>query len=1114
MAEFNISSIVQYYSSGTNTVSGTSTGTGSTAALARSAASTNAASAASGAGIGGGNPATGGSSSTTAMAVGSTIGAKTTSTGSATPATQQIDQSGNAYWSSTCTWSASRTSTMRQLKLKFTLPSGVTTSNLASATLTFTAANNGTNVYTYYVCAPKGTTEQTQFERWGDATTIDKTTYQSFSSPSNANSKTYSIDIKDIFKKCITNNQGWITLLIPVNQVEGDRYLTLSGTPSISYTLSYSACTAPTSISFTSIVKPGGTLTISWSGAGSGTNNAITGYDVYYKIGSAPTTSSYDGYENVSSAQTSGSKNFTISSSATRGSAFYAIIRAKGAAGSSYYSGWKSGNGGVVNSLPAAPTVSANRTRIPSGGGTVTFTVTAGTDANTSQTRTTYWATSTSGTKTKINNGTYTTGTLTSNTTYYFWTYDDLEYSPYASVSIVKNTPPTINSITMSAVASYSPSKRDGYVKNINGSASGVTGTSLTYQWKLLVGSGVDTTSFGTSTNISNTTSLSNIDVTSYGATFNTAYKLRLRVTDDLGEWVEKDTTTVFAIPAAPSISSIKNQKAASNASNTAAAHFDSGMRFYYSENNTGLTRELQYSTTSNFSSFSTISLGGTEYSDATLTSLTRGTTYYFRIKYTCNTKTTTTSVTTGYMRANDITPNISTISTIKPYTTNAVNITFTNQPTSWASGQDVSTNYNDIYTTTLEYGGRAQVISPTGTPTNSSGTVNVSLNFPNITTAQWKTLMGTTNAPNSSYTITLKVVAKNGFGTNFTGTKTFTVNFVEGISNIGTPTLRIKMTDGSFEGIPSSYNNKDTTSRYHIFEGQTLQVGLSGLQCYANQNATISLMLGTTVLGTVDVADSDWNGPDGRIYTLKTEKKINYSVPKNTIATYSSNIRNFKVRVVLANSNSSETDGGNLKSCFHFRFDSASINFDFTNVTETQMNWSCSDFGALEPTTKYSTGYSSVKIQPKYSIRPGDGYANLGAQETLTSTQMSSGGGIFSRSLSSITNDIIYFGAVMTVTLDFQQINSKTPYGTSTYSFTYNNLFTLYRVTPNLLYGKNFFVMNANSPKMSGTSEVANQLLVIRPTVNRKVIYIGTDGEEGTFEITANGLEIDCGTW
>jgi hypothetical protein len=90
--------------------------------------------------------------------------------------------------------------------------------------------------------------------------------------------------------------------------------------------------------------------------------------------------------------------------------------------------------------------------------------------------------------------------------------------------------------------------------------------------------------------------------------------------------------------------------------------------------------------------------------------------------------------------------------------------------------------------------------------------------------------------------------------------------------------------------------------------------------------------MLGTTVLGTIDVADSDWNGPSGRIYTLKTEKKINYSVPKNTTG----NARDFKVKVVLNNGNSSETDGGNLKSCFHFRFDSASINFDFTNVTET----------------------------------------------------------------------------------------------------------------------------------------------------------------------------------
>lgn len=1093
MATISISSYNKYYQ--TVTYSGSGTASGGTSAGAKDAATSAAASGA----LTEGNW-TNGTASTIYLGAIRGVRQKTVGTpylGSGTGIT--------TYY---CSWSATQAFENYQFKINFSLPSGVTSAAIGSATLTLTLKNSSLSGSTYYVCAPASSSSSvTEFTSHSS----DKfhSTKATFTGANAANA----INITNQLKQCVTAGQGWLVITPPNKNREGG-LAEITGV-TLNYTLSYVACTAPTSVTIDSgIIKPGGTLTVSWSGAkGDNPDNlegSVTGYDVYYKIGSAPTTSSYDGVASVSSTQTSGSKNFTISSSATRGSAFYAIVRTKGAAGSSYYSGWKSGSGGAVNSLPAAPSVSATPVRIKSTGSTtVTFTVTAGADSNTSQTRTLWYATSAAGTKQKFTSPLQSS--LSDAATYYFWTYDGLEYSSsYTSASITKNTPPTISSITMSAVASYSPSKRDGYVKNINGSASGVTGTSLTYQWKLLVGSGVDTTSFGTSTNISNATSLSNIDVTSYGATFNTAYKLRLRVTDDLGEWVEKDTTTVFAIPAAPSIYSIKNQKAASNASNTAAAHFDGGMRFYYNENNTGLTRELQYSTTSNFSSFSTISLSGTEYSDATLTSLTRGTTYYFRIKYTCNTKTTTTSVTTGYMRANDITPNISTISTIKPYTTNAVNITFTNQPTSWASGQDVSTSYNDIYTTTLEYGGRAQAISPTGTPTNSSGTVNVSLNFPNITTAQWKTLIGTTNAPNSSYTVTLKVVAKNGFGTNFAGTKTFTVNFVEGISSIGTPTLRIKMTDGSFEDIPSSYNNKDTTSRYHIFEGQTLQVGLKELKCYANQNATISLMLGTTVLGTVDVADSDWNGPDGRIYTLKTEKKINYSVPKNTTG----NARDFKVKVVLNNGNSSETDGGNLKSCFHFRFDSASINFDFTNVTETQMNWSCSDFGALDSTTKYSTGYSSVKIQPKYSIRPSDGYANLGAQETLTSTQMSSGGDIFSRSLSSIINDIIYFGAVMTVTLGFQQINSKTPYGTSTYSFTYNNLFTLYRVTPNLLYGKNFFVMNANAPKMSGNSEVANQLLVIRPTVNRKVIYIGTDGEEGTFEITANGLEIDCGTW
>jgi Developmentally Regulated MAPK Interacting Protein. len=168
--------------------------------------------------------------------------------------------------------------------------------------------------------------------------------------------------------------------------------MTLSGTPQITYTENYSACKAPTSINFTSaqgssIVKPGDTLTISWSGADGGTNNAISGYDIYYKIGSAPTTSSYTDMASVSSTSTSSSKSFTVPSSASnnRGNAFYAMVRTKGAAGASYYSGWKESNGGKVNSLPGAPTIVADKSRIFSTGTTrVTFTtVTAGTDNDT-----------------------------------------------------------------------------------------------------------------------------------------------------------------------------------------------------------------------------------------------------------------------------------------------------------------------------------------------------------------------------------------------------------------------------------------------------------------------------------------------------------------------------------------------------------------------------------------------------------------------------------------------------------------------------------------------------------------------------------------------------------
>ena len=147
---------------------------------------------------------------------------------------------------------------------------------------------------------------------------------------------------------------------------------------------SYTACGAPTTVSASGIITPSGSFTVSWSGATAGTANSITSYRIYYAVtnnGAAPSTSS--SYVDVSSTATSGSKTITLKN-ATRGYKVVCGVQTRGSAGSSYYSGLKTGGSVIINSLPAAPSVSVDKTTLPSSGGTVTFTVSAGSDNNSS----------------------------------------------------------------------------------------------------------------------------------------------------------------------------------------------------------------------------------------------------------------------------------------------------------------------------------------------------------------------------------------------------------------------------------------------------------------------------------------------------------------------------------------------------------------------------------------------------------------------------------------------------------------------------------------------------------------------------------------------------------
>lgn len=125
-----------------------------------------------------------------------------------------------------------------QLKLKFTLPSGLSASAIKSATLTFSASSNSTSDYIYHICAPNSTTEQTNYQRYSTTTVISRTIYSAFNrGTAGGTTKSYTVTITNVLQQCLTVSQGWMTILVPRDVSEGNRTITISGTPYITYEL-------------------------------------------------------------------------------------------------------------------------------------------------------------------------------------------------------------------------------------------------------------------------------------------------------------------------------------------------------------------------------------------------------------------------------------------------------------------------------------------------------------------------------------------------------------------------------------------------------------------------------------------------------------------------------------------------------------------------------------------------------------------------------------------------------------------------------------------------------------------------------------------------------------
>ena len=228
-------------------------------------------------------------------------------------------------------------------------------------------------------------------------------------------------------------------------------------------------CSAPTSVTVSkTIVSPTGSFKISWSGAKGGSNNQIVSYDVYLKVssdGTAPKVNDYDKriWVDVADGTTSGSKTINLSDLGiplTRGHKIVCGVVTRGWAEKNYYSGIRISSPVKINQLPAKPTVVSTNTKVVSASGTeVIFNVTAGSEPD-GQSRTLYYATSSTGTKTKFTSP--LSKTLNAAATYYFYTYDGIEYSPATSINITLNTKPVISNIEVNTISTYTALNGNG----------------------------------------------------------------------------------------------------------------------------------------------------------------------------------------------------------------------------------------------------------------------------------------------------------------------------------------------------------------------------------------------------------------------------------------------------------------------------------------------------------------------------------------------------------------------------------------------------------------------------------------------------------------------------
>lgn len=913
-----------------------------------------------------------------------------------------------------------------------------------------------------------------------------------------------------------------------------------------------SACTAPTSVTASaSIVKQGNNVTISWSGAKDGTNNAISKYRVFYRKGASPTTSTYDGYAD------STSKSVNIKMSGTRGNNYYFKVQTIGSV-SGYSSGISSAYAtSKVNQLPPAPTVTPDKTIVPSSGGAVTFNLSAADPDG--QTTSFYYSTPDEDTKIKISSG--GSISVSNTTTYYFYTWDGLEYSKsYTSQEILVNEKPIIESITNEGEGTKYTSElldksnyKNFYTKvrstlKLNKTASDITwyGRYATMLKDDLISSWSSEIDLGHNNNL---TVIHDLSLNSIFKTLdNIVYQIGAKYNDGIEDSNILWGTTNFVIAPVPTINNFINQYGTSNVDYSTANHFYNQASIVATKDSsvtsvtTSITNNATVSTLSD--TISNYKTNGYFKINITNTNINTVYTLTFTINRVIGSATKTFTITSAGLpyKSGGETLTSSDISSqtniLKPYTDN---------------GSFIITLYN--FFETLSYSSAKKNYDGTELPTSclsfdfvkGSKTLNIIPIYSNDSSDSslyftynkdfYKTQLLNGENPleldlETINSIDLRITFRDVFGQSYTLTKTnyLTLDFREPFINE--------------DGFSLTVLRGGAVAADNIQEGDVVQLSLDW-QAYNGQVATIETYIyrsSTTISDLTTVSWERFQNDSNYIWTIDTSEKsptnlIRSGTGTNNYTISQLNKSNYVYFKIITNIN------GQTKTYYisnyritqrHISIPSISfstLTYDASTKlikyihssydsgggdTPSNSNDTSGGIQRLEIGIQYSTDFASSETDKFYISTDGSSSTNFVALVTRSSeADITSEQTATTKYSQSFTDtEWTYYNIRLVVKTTINSI-TKTSIGEE---------ITIYNLAPTISYRKNQVGINVkpeNVDRLDGLTTSENikdtGALIIQATSGKENIYIISADNVLKIKMTdgsIDGVIIDCGTW